>query len=287
MSDDSASDVAGDTVEVDVLVVGSGAAGMTAALVGRLEGLAVLLCEKSAQVGGTSATSAGTIWVPGTRQSREAGHKDDVADVRRYLDSVIGPATDDRREAYLSTGPEVVDYLERRSEVKFTPYRLHPDYLANRPGATAAGRPLAPVPFDGRLLGKDFAKVRAPIGEFMALGGMMIGRDDIEPGTISGSSVLFQATTDDVPNTTQVEFFANGVSLGVDTTPDAGGVFEIVFDSTLFPNASLSLKAVATFAGGGTAEDLVSVSGGKAGRRRPSRSRDRASRACCAATAPN
>jgi succinate dehydrogenase/fumarate reductase flavoprotein subunit len=194
MSDDSASrDVAGDTVEVDVLVVGAGAAGMTAALVGRLEGLAVLLCEKSAQVGGTSATSAGTIWVPGTRQSREAGLKDDIADVRRYLDSVIGPATDDRREAYLSTGSDVVDYLERRSEVKFTPYRLHPDYLANRPGATAAGRPLAPVPFDGRLLGRDFAKVRAPIGEFMALGGMMIGRDDIEPlSRPFGSSAAFR-----------------------------------------------------------------------------------------------
>jgi succinate dehydrogenase/fumarate reductase flavoprotein subunit len=86
MSDDSASrDVAGDTVEVDVLVVGSGAAGMTAALVGRLEGLAVLLCEKSTQVGGTSATSAGTIWVPGTRQSREAGRKEVKPEMRRYL----------------------------------------------------------------------------------------------------------------------------------------------------------------------------------------------------------
>ena len=54
------------TVEVDVLVVGAGAAGMTAALVSSLEGLDVLLCEKSDRVGGTSATSAGTVWVPGT-----------------------------------------------------------------------------------------------------------------------------------------------------------------------------------------------------------------------------
>jgi len=56
------------TTEVDVLVVGAGAAGMTAALVSALEGLEVLLCEKSDRVGGTTATSAGTIWVPGTRQ---------------------------------------------------------------------------------------------------------------------------------------------------------------------------------------------------------------------------
>jgi succinate dehydrogenase/fumarate reductase flavoprotein subunit len=168
-------------IEVDVLVVGAGAAGMTAALVSSLEGLDVLLCEKSDRVGGTSATSAGTIWVPGTRQSREAGFTDDVIDAKRYLDAVIGAAPDQRRDVYLETGPHVVDYLDRRSEVKFAPYIRHPDYLANRPGATIAGRPLAPLPFDGRLLGADFDLVRPPIGEFMALGGMMIGRDDIEP----------------------------------------------------------------------------------------------------------
>jgi succinate dehydrogenase/fumarate reductase flavoprotein subunit len=154
---------------------------MAAALVGSLEGLEVLLCEKSAQVGGTTATSAGTIWVPGTRQSREAGFTDTIADARRYLDAVIGAVPDSRREVYLATAPDVVDYLERRSEVKFAPYARHPDYLANRPGATVGGRPLAPLPFDGRLLGADFALLRPPIGEFMALGGMMIGRDDIEP----------------------------------------------------------------------------------------------------------
>ena len=65
--------------------------------------------------------------------------------------------------------------------MRFAPYARHPDYLANRPGATTGGRPLSPLPFDGRLLGADFDLVRPPIGEFMALGGMMIGRDDIEP----------------------------------------------------------------------------------------------------------
>lgn len=168
-------------VEVDALVVGAGAAGMTAALVCALEGLDVLLCEKSAEIGGTSATSAGTIWVPGTRQSREAGFAHGIDDARRYLDAVIGVASDDRRETYLETAAEAVDYLDRLSEVKFAAYARHPDYLANRPGGTLGGRALSPLPFDGRLLGKDFALVRPPIGEFMALGGMMIGRADIEP----------------------------------------------------------------------------------------------------------
>jgi succinate dehydrogenase/fumarate reductase flavoprotein subunit len=166
---------------VDVLVFGAGAGGMTAALVCALEGLDVLLCERSAQVGGTTATSAGTIWVPGTKLARDAGHTDTIADASRYLDAVVGPASDQRRDAYLEAGKDVVDYLERRSEVKFSLYVKHPDYQVNRPGATLAGRALAPVPFDGRLLGDDFKLLRPPIGEFMALGGMMIGRDDIEP----------------------------------------------------------------------------------------------------------
>src|SRR5437667_10788398 len=128
----SAHDSPQDTVEVDALIVGAGAAGMTAALVGVIEGLDVLLCEKSGQVGGTSATSAGTIWVPGTRQSRKAGFTDNVAAAKRYLEAVIGAVPDKRRDIYLETGPQVVDYLDQRSEVKFTAYTRHPDYLANR-----------------------------------------------------------------------------------------------------------------------------------------------------------
>ena len=169
------------SVEVDVLIVGAGAAGMTAALVAALQGLDVLLCEKSGQVGGTTATSAGTIWVPATRQAREAGMSDTIENTARYLDSIIGPARDDRRETYLQCGKDVVAYLEANSDVRFSIYSKHPDYLSNRPGSTLAGRALAPLPFDGRLLGGDFDLLRPPIGEFLALGGMMVGRDDIEP----------------------------------------------------------------------------------------------------------
>jgi succinate dehydrogenase/fumarate reductase flavoprotein subunit len=169
-----------DEIKVDVLVAGAGAGGMTAALVCKLQGLDVLLCEKSDRIGGTTATSAGTVWVPGTRQAREAGHHGDVADAHRYLDSVVGLAFDDRRAAYLQTAPDAIEYLERNSAVKFSLYARHPDYLSNRPGGTLAGRALMPLPFDGRRLGADFHLLRPPIGEFMALGGMMIGRDDID-----------------------------------------------------------------------------------------------------------
>src|SRR5689334_24492008 len=108
--------------EADVLVFGAGMGGMCAALFASLEGLDVLLCEKTDQVGGTTSTSAGTIWVPGTRQAREAGSTDTIDDARRYLDAIIGPSTDDRRDIYLTTGKDVVEYLDRRSAVKFSAY---------------------------------------------------------------------------------------------------------------------------------------------------------------------
>jgi len=166
-------------LETDLLVIGAGAAGMTAALVGALEGLKTVLCEKSDMVGGTTATSAGTVWIPGSRQSRAAGVPDSVEQARSYLAAILGEDADDARlDAYLATGPSVLDYLERRSSVAFIPPPVHPDYHA-LPGAAVGGRALGAVPFDGRKLGKAFARVRPPRREFLVLGGMMVGKNDI------------------------------------------------------------------------------------------------------------
>ena len=154
--------------ETDVLVVGAGAGGMAAALAASLQGLSVVLCEKSAQIGGTAATSAGTLWIP-----------PDTADAERYLDALI-PEAEGRalRLAYLAAGPRAIEFFQAKSEVKFTPAGMHPDYR-DAPGSTASGRAIVPVPFDGRRLGKDFTRVRPPIAEFMLLGGMMVGKADI------------------------------------------------------------------------------------------------------------
>jgi 3-oxosteroid 1-dehydrogenase len=165
---------------VDLLVVGGGAAGMTAALVGALEGLTILLCEKTSMLGGTTATSGGTIWVPGTTQSIRAGVPDTIDAARRFLNSVIGPRGGDaQREAFLQSGPKVLDYLEAHSDLVFAAAQAHPDYIANHPGAAYGGRALSPVPFDGRKLGADFDRVRPPRPEFLILGGMMVLRTDI------------------------------------------------------------------------------------------------------------
>jgi succinate dehydrogenase/fumarate reductase flavoprotein subunit len=165
--------------EVDVVVVGAGAAGMTAALVAAVEGLDVLLCEASAQVGGTAATSAGTVWIPGNLQSRAAGYSDTVDAARTYLAALIGSNDrDGLRDAYLQHAPQVIEYLRQNSQVEFVPCGMHPDYQ-DLPGAAATGRALGPKPFDGRVLGDAFERVRPPIQEFLVLGGMMAGKDDI------------------------------------------------------------------------------------------------------------
>ena len=167
--------------ETDLLVIGAGAAGMTAALVGALEGLHIILCEKSDLVGGTTATSAGTVWIPGSRQSEAAGLTDSIDAAKAYLAAMLGKDADDERlGAFLTTGPIVLDYLERRTSLNFVPPPLHPDYR-DLPGAALRGRALCTAPFDGRKLGADFDRLRPPRPEFTVLGGMMVGKNDIAP----------------------------------------------------------------------------------------------------------
>jgi succinate dehydrogenase/fumarate reductase flavoprotein subunit len=142
----------------------------------------MLLAEQSDQVGGTGATSAGTLWIPGNTQSRAAGFNDSAEQAETYLHALIGPgANRELIRAYLQTGPEAIDYLEARSDMQFLPCGKHPDYRNNMPGAAVTGRAIVAKPFDGRLLGADFKRVRPPIREFMLLGGMMVGKEDIAP----------------------------------------------------------------------------------------------------------
>lgn len=165
---------------VDVVVLGAGAAGMTAALVAALEGLRVILLEKTDQVGGITATSGGTAWVPGTHLSGIAGMPDRVEDAAAFLASVVGNRGGDAlRAAFLESGPAAIERLDRDTEVKFVAAAAHPDYL-DGPGSAYGGRALAPVEFDGhRLSREDFDRVRPPRPEFVGLGGMMVGRAEL------------------------------------------------------------------------------------------------------------
>lgn len=165
--------------EFDIVVFGSGAGGMAAAVVAAVEGLRVGIFEKASQVGGTTATSGGAIWIPGSSQARAAGVADTLEAARTFLAAQLGAfERKDLVDAYLASGAEAVDYLERRTDIAFDLVQA-PDYVSTDPGAADTGRCLAPKPFDGALLGDAFEMVRPPRAAFMVLGGLMVGRKEI------------------------------------------------------------------------------------------------------------
>ena len=176
--------------QADVLVFGTGAAGLTAALVAAIEGLDVALFEKSAFAGGTTATSGGSLWVPGAAPILQATPDVDVERARRYLLRELGGwVRHDLLDAFLGASPEAIDYLARNSEVRFA-HATNPDYHADQPFGSATGHAITALPFDGRLLGADFARLKPPRDVFMVLGGMMVGRREI-PMLVRPFSSLF------------------------------------------------------------------------------------------------
>lgn len=165
----------------DLVVVGAGGAGMATALFAAMEGASVLLVERTEYVGGTTAWSAGTSWIPGSQHAAKVNPNDTLAETARYLDNAVGERTSKVvRQAFLDNGRAAVDEVEARSELKYRPYPKHPDYISDLVGSTLNGRALEPLPFDGRLLGRElFALLRPPIPEFTVIGGMMVDRTDI------------------------------------------------------------------------------------------------------------
>lgn len=165
--------------EADVLVFGTGASGLTAALVAANEGLDVRVFEKSSMAGGTTATSGGSLWVPGSTPVVSNTPDVDIERARKYLLSELGDyIRHDLLDAFLESSPQAIDYLARHSEVKFG-YAVNPDYHADRPFGSDTGHAITALPFDARLLGGDFARLKPPRDVFMIFGGMMVGRREI------------------------------------------------------------------------------------------------------------
>lgn len=169
-----------DRIETDVLVVGSGGAGLTAALVTAKQGLRVTLIEKTDLFGGTTAWSGGGIWAPCNSLARSEGVADSPELALSYLKQSIGPTIrEDLAASYIENAPKMVDYLQAHTDVQFKLQSGFPDWYQEVPGALEGGRLLTPTNFNGLELGDYFDQLRPPLREFNAPGGVMIGLEDM------------------------------------------------------------------------------------------------------------
>ena len=154
----------------DVVVIGAGCAGMSAALCAAIDGARVLLVERTEYLGGTTALSAATSWVPLSKPGLAVDPSDSYEKALDFLDRAVGArAPRALREAFLANGHEAVAKLEDNSHVQYQVRQLHPDYMTELPGSVLRGRAIEPKPFDGRLLGKALKLIRPPIPEFTVL----------------------------------------------------------------------------------------------------------------------
>ncbi|MCC0081430.1 MAG: FAD-dependent oxidoreductase [Rhodobacter sp.] len=160
---------------VDVLVVGSGAGGLSTAVAAAHRGMKVIVAEKEPVFGGTTARSGGWMWIPNNCPGVRAGIQDSVDKARTYLKHETGDHYDSARvEAFLEAGPKAVDFFEKNTALQFDLGTTFADYHPTAPGGMDAGRSIVARPFDGRELGKEIKRLRPPLWEITVLG-MMIG----------------------------------------------------------------------------------------------------------------
>lgn len=162
-------------IEFDVLVIGTGASGMSTAVTAAYEGLKVLVVDKASLYGGTTARSGGWLWIPNTKLAKEQGIHEPVGAARSYLQheatTHFNPA---RVDAFLENGPKAIDFFTSKTCVQFDMPPVFPDYHAEAPGGQSGGRSMVTRPFDARELGARIQLLAPPVPELTVFG-MMLG----------------------------------------------------------------------------------------------------------------
>lgn len=163
----------------DVVIVGSGAGGLTAALTAQAKGLSALVVEKSDTYGGTSAVSGGGIWIPCNDQMEGLGCADSYQEARQYLDILTeGEVESERLDAYIHRAKEMVTFLRERFAIGFKSIPIYPDYFPHKPGGKPGFRTMEPEDFYADQLGDEYANQRPPYASTLLMGRMAMNQVD-------------------------------------------------------------------------------------------------------------
>ena len=166
--------------EIDVLVLGSGAAGLSAALSAGDQGLSVAVIERSGVYGGASAYSEGMVWAPLSRQALDAGVPDTTESALTYLKEAASSYFDSARaRAYVENAARALAFLEEQTGISYELTTTSMDYHQHLPGASRGARALSPQPINGRILGARLADLRSPLPTTMLFGGMSVAGNDL------------------------------------------------------------------------------------------------------------
>lgn len=162
-------------MECDVLVIGSGVAGLSTAITAARRGLKVLVAEKANFFGGTTSRSGGWLWIPNTHLAQAMGHQEAPDQALTYIRDQAGDAFDEARtRAFLQHGPQAVKEFMAHTEVQFDMPLTFPDYHAEAPGAAQGGRSFVTRPYDARNLG-PLLKDLGPVLPELTVFGVTIG----------------------------------------------------------------------------------------------------------------
>ncbi|UVL25035.1 FAD-dependent oxidoreductase [Pseudomonas donghuensis] len=168
-------------VECDVLVIGSGAAGLAAAVTAAWHGEKVIVVEKDPVFGGATAWSGGWMWVPCNPLAQRAGIIEERSQPRTYLEHELGERFDGQMiDAFLEAAPNMVSFFERHTALQFADGNGIADIHGNTPGAGTGGRSVIAAPYDGRQLGKKLlTRLRKTMRETSFMGMPIMAGNDL------------------------------------------------------------------------------------------------------------